>query len=65
MCVNIRIDIGSIMLAINENIQEQLQLPVVVTRKSQVAKRCVIFDEDEIAEEYFITQVEIQLPAIA
>jgi clan AA aspartic protease len=35
--VNILVDTGSYMLAINENIKEQLQLPVVETRKAQTA----------------------------
>ena len=35
--VNILVDTGSYMLAINENIKEQLQLPVVEMRKAQTA----------------------------
>jgi clan AA aspartic protease len=35
--VNILVDTGSYMLAINENIKEQLQLPVVERRKAQTA----------------------------
>ncbi len=35
--VNILVDTGSYMLAINEIIKEQLQLPVVETRKAQTA----------------------------
>ncbi len=35
--VNILVDTGSYMSAINENIKEQLQLPVVETRKAQTA----------------------------
>jgi clan AA aspartic protease len=35
--VNILVDTGSYMLAINENIKEQLQLPVVEKRKAQTA----------------------------
>ncbi|MEJ7680565.1 MAG: hypothetical protein WKG06_22475 [Segetibacter sp.] len=34
MRVNALVDPGSFMMAINENIQEQLQLPVVETRKA-------------------------------
>jgi len=37
MRVNALVDIGSYMLCINENIQEQLQLPVVEKRKAQLA----------------------------
>ena len=37
MRVSALVDTGSFMLAINENIQEQLQLPVVETRKAQLA----------------------------
>lgn len=37
MHVNILVDTGSYMLAINENIKEQLQLPVVEMRKAQTA----------------------------
>ena len=37
MSINILVDTGSIMLAINENIQEQLQLPIVEKRKVQLA----------------------------
>ncbi len=37
MSVNILVDTGSYMLAINENIQEQLQLPVTEQRKAQTA----------------------------
>ena len=35
--LNILVDTGSYMLAINENIKEQLQLPVVEMRKAQTA----------------------------
>lgn len=35
--VNMLVDRGSYMLAINENIKEQLQLPVVEKRKAQTA----------------------------
>ncbi len=35
--VDILVDTGSYMLAINENIKEQLQLPVVEMRKAQTA----------------------------
>ncbi len=37
MWVTALVDTGSYMLAINENIQEQLQLPVVEKRKAQMA----------------------------
>jgi clan AA aspartic protease len=37
MHVNMLVDTGSYMLAINENIQEQLQFPVVEKRKAQTA----------------------------
>ncbi len=42
MTVNMLVDTGSIMLAINENIQEQLQLPVVETRKAQLANGQIV-----------------------
>lgn len=35
--VNILVDTGALMLVINENIMEQLQLPVVGTRTAQLA----------------------------
>jgi predicted aspartyl protease len=37
MPVNILVDTGSYMLAINESIQEQLQFPVAEKRKAQLA----------------------------
>jgi clan AA aspartic protease len=37
MPINILVDTGSYMLAINESIQEQLQFPVVEKRKAQLA----------------------------
>jgi clan AA aspartic protease len=37
MTVSALVDTGSYMLCINENIQEQLQLPVVEKRKAQLA----------------------------
>ena len=37
MYVNMLVDTGAYMLAINENIQEQLQLPVIEKRKAQLA----------------------------
>lgn len=40
--VNILVDTGSYMLAINENIKEQLQLTVVETRKAQTATGQII-----------------------
>ena len=36
------VDTGSYMLAINENIQEQLQLPVVEKRKAQMADGSIV-----------------------
>jgi clan AA aspartic protease len=42
MRVNALVDTGSLNLAINENIQEQLQLPVVETRKVQLANGNII-----------------------
>lgn len=36
MPINILVDTGAVMLAINENIQEQLQLPIVEKRKIQL-----------------------------
>ncbi len=42
MYVTALVDTGSYMLAINENIQEQLQLPVVETRKAQLANGSII-----------------------
>ena len=35
--ISAMVDTGAIMLCINENIQEQLQLPIVETRKAQLA----------------------------
>jgi clan AA aspartic protease len=40
--VNMLVDTGSIMLAINESIQEQLQFPVVEKRKGQLANEHII-----------------------
>ncbi len=37
LTINMLVDIGSIMLAINENIQEQLQIPNVEKRTVQLA----------------------------
>ncbi|MFT4155306.1 clan AA aspartic protease [Parafilimonas sp.] len=42
MNVKALVDTGSISLAINENIQEQLQLPVVEKRKAQMANGNII-----------------------
>lgn len=42
MKVTALVDTGSLNLAINENIQEQLQLPVVDTRKAQLADGSII-----------------------
>lgn len=40
--VNALVDTGSYMLAINENIQEQLQLAVVEKRKAQLANGSIV-----------------------
>lgn len=37
MNISALVDTGSVLLAINENIQEQLQLPLVEKRKGQLA----------------------------
>jgi len=42
MTINILVDTGSYMLAINESIQEQLQLPVVEKRKAQLANGHIV-----------------------
>lgn len=42
MHVNALVDTGSYMLCINENIQEQLQLPVVEKRKAQMANGSIV-----------------------
>ena len=42
MHISILVDTGSIMLAINENIQEQLQLAVTGTRKAQLANGHIV-----------------------
>ena len=42
MKVSALVDSGSYMLAINENIQEQLQLPVVEKRKAQLANGHIV-----------------------
>ena len=41
MYVNMLVDTGAYMLAINKNIQEQLQLPVIEKRKAQLANGSV------------------------
>lgn len=41
MTVNMLVDSGAYMLAINETIQEQLQLPVIERRKAQMANGSV------------------------
>ena len=50
--VDILVDTGSYMLAINENIKEQLQLPVVEMRKAQTATgqivECEVVDPVEL-----------------
>ncbi|SEN31011.1 clan AA aspartic protease, AF_0612 family [Chitinophaga rupis] len=42
MWISALVDTGSYMLAINENIQEQLQLPVVEKRKAQLANGHIV-----------------------
>ncbi len=42
MTVNALVDTGSYMLAINESIQEQLQLPIVEKRKAQLANGHIV-----------------------
>ncbi len=42
MPINILVDTGSYMLAINETIQEQLQLPVMEKKKAQLANGHVV-----------------------
>jgi clan AA aspartic protease len=42
MDINVLVNTGSHMLAINETIQEQLQLPVVEKRKAQLANGSVV-----------------------
>ncbi len=42
MPINILVDTGSYMLAINESIQEQLQFPVVEKRKAQLANGHIV-----------------------
>lgn len=42
MRVTALVDTGSLNLAINENIQEQLQLPVVEKRKAQLANGTIV-----------------------
>jgi len=53
MKVSALVDSGSYMLAINENIQEQLQLPVVEKRKAQLAN-------GEIVECEVVAPVELR-----
>ena len=53
MPVTVLVDTGSYMLAINENIQEQLKLPVVEQRKAQLAN-------GEIVECDVVAPVEIK-----
>ena len=53
MHVNILVDTAGVMLAINENIQEQLQLPIVEKRKVQLAN-------GHIAEYDVVSQVELR-----
>jgi len=47
------VDTGAIMLCINENIQEQLNLPIVETRKAQMAN-------GQIAEFNVVANVELR-----
>lgn len=42
MHINILVDTGSYMLAINESIQEQLQFPVVEKKKAQLANGSIV-----------------------
>lgn len=42
MHVNMLVDTGSILLAINENIQSQLQLPVLDSRRAQLANGHIV-----------------------
>ncbi|MEP6610318.1 MAG: clan AA aspartic protease [Mucilaginibacter sp.] len=42
MRVNMLVDTGSIYMCINENIQEQLQLPVIEQRKGQLANGSIV-----------------------
>ena len=53
MKVSALVDSGSIMLCINENIQEQLKLPVVETRKAQMAN-------GQVVECAVVTNVEVR-----
>ncbi len=53
MWVTALVDTGSYMLAINQNIQEQLQLPVVEKRKAQMA-------DGQIVECDVVAPVEIK-----
>ena len=53
MYVNILADTGYVMLAINENIQEQLQLPIVEKRKVQLAN-------GQIGEYNVVSSVEVR-----
>lgn len=53
MHINILVDTGCVMLAINENIQEQLQLPIVEKRKVQLAN-------GHIGEYEVVTSVEVR-----
>ena len=42
MRVNMLVNTGSVYMCINENIQEQLQLPVLEQRKGQLANRHIV-----------------------
>ena len=53
MTISALVDSGSIMLCINENIQEQLNLPVTETRKAQLAN-------GQIVECNVVTNVEVR-----
>ena len=48
MSVKIRVDTGAYMLAINESIQEQLQIPVVEKRKAELTNGH-IFEYDVVS----------------
>jgi clan AA aspartic protease len=53
MRVNMLVDTGSIYMCINENIQEQLQLPVIEQRKGQLT-------DDHIVEYDVVGPVEVK-----
>lgn len=53
MHINMLVDTGAVMLAINESIQEQLQFPIVDTKKVQLAN-------GHIAEYPVVSNVELR-----